>query len=54
MESAHSESKSDPTHETVTFVLYNSIKTATHSLKRQKKQRHDSNVNLIMLQWNKE
>ena len=29
---AHSESKSDPTtHETVTFFLYNSIKTAPHS-----------------------
>ena len=31
MESAHSESKSDPTNETVTFFLYNSIKTAIHS-----------------------
>ena len=29
--SAHTDSKSDPTHETVTFFLYNSIKTATHS-----------------------
>ncbi len=28
----HPESKSDPTHETVTFFLYNSIKTATYSL----------------------
>ena len=31
VESDHSESKSDPTHETVTFFLYNSIKSATHS-----------------------
>ncbi len=27
-----SERKSDPTHETVTVFLYNSMKTATHSL----------------------
>ncbi len=32
VESVQSEIKSDPTHETVTVFLYNSMKTATHSL----------------------
>ncbi len=41
-ESAHSESKSDPTHETVTFFLYNSIKTATHSSGKLFTNKHKS------------
>ncbi len=31
MFSVHSERKYDPTHETVTVFLYNTMKTATHS-----------------------
>ncbi len=43
MESTHSYCKSYPTNETVTFFLYNSIKSATHSLHTPVQRAHQTN-----------